>query len=48
MKTYRRRSVVFLLLEVVEDKNLRQNVESQEFGLETFLVKGNNVENIPD
>ena len=45
---HRRRSVIFLLLEVVEDKNLRQNVESQEFGLETFLVKGNNVENIPD
>ena len=30
----------------VEAKNVRKNVKCQDFGLDTFLVKGSNMENI--
>ena len=31
---------------VVESKNVRKSVKSQDFGLETFFAKGSNMENI--
>ena len=33
---------------VVEDKNIRQSVKSQDFELKIFFIKGNNMENIAD
>ena len=33
---------------VLEEKNVRKSVNSQDFGLDIFSVKGNNMKNIPD
>ena len=47
----KKRCYFFCYEGVVEDKNVRGvkknvSVKSQDFGLETFFVKGNNMENI--
>ena len=44
----KKRCYFFCYKDVVEDKNVRQSVESQDFVLETFSVKGSNMENIAD
>ena len=48
MKTSQKKKCCYFFCDedVVEDKALRLSFKSQDFGLETFLVKGNNMENI--
>ena len=37
---------ILMILGAIEGKNLRENVKSQDFRLETFFVKGSNMENV--
>ena len=44
----RKRCNFFCYEGVVENRNVRQSVKSQDFELQTFFLKGKNIENIAE